>query len=96
LIGWEGSAANARVYKDAHSKDLHIPDGKYYLAHAGFPACQQLLIPYCGVQYHLAEWGHAGVRYVFRTYLKQFIYTFVVGQQIKKNYSTFTILQLVT
>jgi hypothetical protein len=96
LTGWEGSAADARVYEDARSKDLYISDGTYYLADAGFPACQHLLIPYRGVRYHLAEWGRAGVRYVFRTYLKQFIYIFVVGRQIKKNYSTFAIPQLVT
>jgi hypothetical protein len=64
LTGWEGSAADARVYEDARSRDLDIPDGKYYLADAGFPASQQLLIPYRGRRYHLAEWGHAGVRYV--------------------------------
>src|SRR5882762_11532098 len=64
LTGWEGSAADARVYEDACSRDLHIPDGKYYLADAGFPACHQLLIPYRAVRYHLAEWGRAGVRYV--------------------------------
>ena len=64
LTGWEGSAADAQVYDDAHSRDLHIPNGKYYLADAGLPACQQLIILYCGVWYHLAEWGHASIRYV--------------------------------
>jgi len=28
-----------------------------YLADADFPHCDQLLIPYRGVRYHLAEWG---------------------------------------
>jgi hypothetical protein len=60
LTGWEG---DAQVYDDAQSKDLHIPDGKYYLADAGFPTSQQLLTPYCGPWYHLAEWGHASIRY---------------------------------
>jgi hypothetical protein len=64
LTGWEGSAADARIYEDACSKDLDIPDGKYYLADAGFPACPQLIIPYRGPRYHLAEWGRAGVRCV--------------------------------
>jgi DDE superfamily endonuclease len=63
LTGWEGSASDARVYDDARSKDLHIPDRKYYLADAGFPMCQQLLTPYRGPRYHLAEWGRASVRY---------------------------------
>ena len=41
-----------------------VPEGKYYLADAGFGACDQLLLPYRGVRYHLAEWGRANVRYV--------------------------------
>jgi hypothetical protein len=61
LCGWEGSAADARIYEDART-DLNIPNGKYYLADAGFPGCAELLIPYRGVRYHLAEWGRAGVR----------------------------------
>jgi hypothetical protein len=64
LTGWEGSAADAQIYEDARSRDLHIPDGKYFLADARFPACPQLIIPYRGSQYHLAEWGRAGVRCV--------------------------------
>ena len=46
LSGWEGSAADARVYHDAITTDLIIPDGWYYLADAGFPHCDQLLVPY--------------------------------------------------
>jgi hypothetical protein len=48
LMGWEGSATDAQVYENACSKDLHIPDGKYYFADGGFPACPQLIIPYHG------------------------------------------------
>jgi len=62
--GWEGSATDARVYEAARSLDLVIPHGKYYLADAGFPSCDELLVPYRGVRYHLAEWGRAGQRYV--------------------------------
>jgi len=61
--GWEGSATDARVYETACLTDLLIPAGKYFLADAGYPACQELLIPYRGVRYHLAEWGHANIRY---------------------------------
>lgn len=64
LTGWEGSATDARVFEDAHQHDLQIPATKYYLADAGFPLCAQLLVPYRGVRYHLAEWGRANVRYV--------------------------------
>jgi len=56
LSGWEESAANAWVYHDAITTDLVIPDGWYYLTDAGFPHCDQLLVPYWGVRYHLAEW----------------------------------------
>jgi hypothetical protein len=68
FTGWEGSAADARVYENACSWDLLIPDGKYYFADAGFPSCRQLLIPYCGPRYHLAEWGRACVRQVSSYY----------------------------
>jgi len=63
LTGWEGSAADARVYESAIGLDLSIPDGWYLLADAGFPHCEKLLVPYRGVRYHLAEWGRANMRY---------------------------------
>jgi hypothetical protein len=44
LTGWEGSASDAHVYEDALSKSLDIPEGKYYLADAGFPLCNELLV----------------------------------------------------
>jgi hypothetical protein len=59
LSGWDGSAADASVFNDARQSDLTIPAGRYYLADAGFGACDALLVPYQGVCYHLAEWaGH--------------------------------------
>jgi hypothetical protein len=60
LSGWEGSAADAAIYYNACLHNLYIPCGKFYLADAGFSACDELLIPYCGVHYHLAEfkWGN--------------------------------------
>src|SRR5437660_3553521 len=57
LSGWEGSMADATVFHDARTTDLAIPDGKYYLADAGFPICCELLVPYRQQRYHLAEWG---------------------------------------
>lgn len=62
LSGWEGSAADSTMYHDARLTDLPIPPGKFFLADAGFPACDSLLVPYRGVRYHLAEWGRASVR----------------------------------
>jgi hypothetical protein len=69
LTGWEGSATDAHVYEFAQSEDLYIPDGKYYLADAGFLLCCQLLVPYRGVRYHLAKWGRAGLRCVLYFYM---------------------------
>ena len=65
MTGWEGSANDAHIWEDAHSKNLIIPEGKYYLADAGYPSCKELITPYQNVCYHLAEWVHAGVRYEF-------------------------------
>jgi hypothetical protein len=56
LSGWEGAAADAVVYHSAHHMDFHILDSKCYLADAGFPLCDQLLVPYRGVRYHLNKW----------------------------------------
>jgi hypothetical protein len=64
LTGWEGSATDARVFEDALSRDFVVPDGKYYLADAGYPATLMVLTPYRNVRYHLAEWGCANVQYV--------------------------------
>jgi hypothetical protein len=62
LTGWEGSATDARVWADALVEGFSVPTGFYYLADAGFPHCKELLVPFCGVRYHLQEWGAAGVR----------------------------------
>lgn len=61
---WDGSTADSTMYYDARFTDLRVPSGMYLLADAGFPICESLLVPYCGVQYHLAEWGRADLRYV--------------------------------
>ena len=64
LTGWEGSAADGLLWHNGLQKGLVIPDCKYLLADAGFSANPKLLTPYCGVQYHLAEWGHAHLRFL--------------------------------
>lgn len=71
--GWEGSATDARVYESAREVGLDIPEGKYYLADAGYPSCSELLVPYRGVRYHLSEWGRACVRYVMFSFPFLFI-----------------------
>jgi DDE superfamily endonuclease len=55
--GWEGSATDAHVYEATREQGFSIPVGKYYLADAGYPLCEELLTPYRGICYHLAEWG---------------------------------------
>lgn len=62
LAGWEGSAHDSRVIRDAYEKGFVIPDGKFYLADAGYPLTKELLVPYRGVRYHLREQEQAQLR----------------------------------
>jgi hypothetical protein len=64
LSGWEGSANDGQIYEYAREKNFSIPAGCYYLADAGFPSCDTLLVPYRGKRYHLKEWGRSNQRYV--------------------------------
>jgi len=57
LTGWEGSTSDAHLFDDARLRHLNIPDGKYLLGDLGFPSQPYVLVPYCGVHYHLVEWG---------------------------------------
>ena len=59
---------DAVMFHDSHFTDLSIPNGKYFFADTGFPTCSTLLMPYCGPQYHLAEWGHAKLQYILLFY----------------------------
>lgn len=65
LGGWEGSASDSFVFEEARGASLTVPPGKYFLADAGFPSCDALLVPYRNVRYHLREWGAVGLRYVY-------------------------------
>jgi hypothetical protein len=60
--GWDGSASDSTMFNDARLSDLPIVASKYFLADAGFPTCEELMVPYRGVRYHLAEWGRANIR----------------------------------
>jgi hypothetical protein len=64
LSGTDGASSDATLFIDAYTPDLRVPLGRYYLAYAGFDACNSLIIPYWWVYYHLAEWGHADLRWV--------------------------------
>ena len=70
LSGWEGSAADGLVFEDARKHTFTIPKGKYYLADAGFGTCDALLVPYCGVCYHLKEWAAVKDWYVLSLLIK--------------------------
>lgn len=65
LSGWEGSAADGKVWEDARKKDLRIPEGLIWLADAGFGSCDALLCPYRGVRYHLKEFERSNLRYLY-------------------------------
>ncbi|XP_021748661.1 uncharacterized protein LOC110714454 [Chenopodium quinoa] len=59
LPGWEGSAHDGRVLRDAISRPngLKVPQGCYFLVDAGYTNCDGFLAPYRGHRYHLKEWG---------------------------------------
>ena len=57
LSGWEGSAADGRIFEDAHRLDFAVPPGSYYLADLGFAVCNALMVPFRSVRYHLREWA---------------------------------------
>lgn len=56
LSGWEGSAHDMAVFRDAKLKHgFRTPKGKYWLADAGYSNSDGLLVPYRGTRYHLRE-----------------------------------------
>ncbi|XP_012844715.1 PREDICTED: uncharacterized protein LOC105964755 [Erythranthe guttata] len=59
LTGWEGSAADSRVLRDAitRSNGLKIPTGHYYLVDNGYTNGDGFLSPYRGKRYHLQYYG---------------------------------------
>ncbi|CAN1136025.1 hypothetical protein LINPERHAP2_LOCUS9215, partial [Linum perenne] len=65
LAGWEGSAHDSRVLRDALSRPdgLRVPQGvyifsgNYYLVDVGYMNANSFLAPYQGQRYHLQEWG---------------------------------------
>ena len=65
LAGWEGSAHDSHVLADAADKGFTVPNGKYYLADAGYGISPEYLTPYRGVRYHLREQVLGSQAYVF-------------------------------
>ncbi|XP_014661166.2 uncharacterized protein LOC101777193 [Setaria italica] len=64
LAGWEGTAHDALVLRDALEREngLRVPQGKFYLVDAGYGAKPGFLPPFRGVRYHLNEWGNNPVQ----------------------------------
>ncbi|KAG6486803.1 hypothetical protein ZIOFF_055383 [Zingiber officinale] len=62
LSGWEGTASDSRIVKNALSRrdKLLIPHGKYYLVDSGFMLKRGLITPYRGIRYHLKEYSRCG------------------------------------
>ncbi|XP_071730033.1 protein ALP1-like [Rutidosis leptorrhynchoides] len=60
LPGWEGSAHDGRVLRDAVSRPhgLKVPNGNYYLVDAGYCNANGFLAPYQGQRYHLKEFDN--------------------------------------
>uniref|UniRef100_A0A8R7NZ26 DDE Tnp4 domain-containing protein n=2 Tax=Triticum urartu TaxID=4572 RepID=A0A8R7NZ26_TRIUA len=56
--GWEGSAHDSTVLRHSleHPNGLRVPEGKYYLADAGYAARREFLPPFRQTRYHLREW----------------------------------------
>jgi DDE superfamily endonuclease len=61
LVGWEGSAHDGAVFRDAlHKKGFITPPGKFWLGDAGYPNTDTILVPYRSTRYHLKEQRLAG------------------------------------
>ncbi|XP_041999625.1 uncharacterized protein LOC121749079 [Salvia splendens] len=60
LPGWEGSAGDSRILRDAISRPLglKIPKDCYYLCDNAYANSEGFITPYKGVRYHLKEWGN--------------------------------------
>ena len=65
LPGWKGSAHDGRVLSDAKTKGFEDPEGKYYLADAGYTLRKGCLTPYHGVRYHLREHYQSRKSFIF-------------------------------
>ncbi|XP_057764994.1 uncharacterized protein LOC130985849 [Salvia miltiorrhiza] len=64
LPGWEGSAADSRVLRDALTRvhGFRVPKRNYYLCDNGYANSDGFLAPYKRVRYHLREWGPMAAR----------------------------------
>uniref|UniRef100_A0A803N625 DDE Tnp4 domain-containing protein n=1 Tax=Chenopodium quinoa TaxID=63459 RepID=A0A803N625_CHEQI len=58
LLGWEGSASDLRVLRDAFRRPngLKVPKNRYLLVDLGYSNAEGFLAPYKGTRYHLNLW----------------------------------------
>ncbi|KAE8221473.1 hypothetical protein CF326_g8550 [Tilletia indica] len=61
LSGWEGSASDSYLWRQALGASLKFEGNQKMLGDAGFPLSKRLLIPFRGVRYHLKEFA-SGMR----------------------------------
>jgi len=57
LAGWAGSVHDFQILDEAKKREFNIPDGKYYLADAGYASWTTILVPYRGIHYQLKEFA---------------------------------------
>jgi hypothetical protein len=60
--GCEGSATDSMVLRSTMNNVVgkcEVPSGKYYLVDGGYANIASFIMPYCGVRYHLKEFGHS-------------------------------------
>ncbi|KAL8483334.1 hypothetical protein ACS0TY_026141 [Phlomoides rotata] len=57
LSGWEGSAADSRILRDAVTRTdgLKVPTSNYYLCDVGYTNGNGFLAPYRGARHHLKK-----------------------------------------
>jgi hypothetical protein len=62
LTGWEGSALDSWVLRDAMSREdaFVVLNGKYYQVDVGYTNGLEFLAPYRSTRYHLNEWASQG------------------------------------
>ena len=62
LVGWEGSAHDTTVLKDAYERGFKTPPGRYWLGDAGYSNSDEVMVPFARTRYHLREMALAQQR----------------------------------
>ena len=61
LAGAEGSLHDSALLRRALMKSFRLPEGRFYLADAGFGSRRGIIVPYTGTRYH-QDWGETEQR----------------------------------